>query len=311
MAATTEPTVEAHGSGNDSATQANKKKKAKKVVADNSRYMAVEEVMPVLVKSSNTKGRFVVASKDLTAGTLVAVEKASAAIVRNQSFVNLCHHCFKPVASKQQTRPVVDEQGQAVAGKSERFSVPVHSCDVCKMAAYCSDACQKQHGVEHQVQCAALERANAIAAEHRVPLEHIRGLLALIGRRFADDKQLPGEGVYHKYGGVAEDAKATPYSHVLDLNPNRHYLARPAIKSLQSALKDVLALVPEAARISLPEAVEAACIFNTNQHSLVINGHQVLGLFPFSSLYFQHSCSPNCMYVGETGGTLLVRTLGD
>ncbi|KAJ2331237.1 hypothetical protein GGI00_003345, partial [Coemansia sp. RSA 2681] len=308
MAATTEPTVDAHAGG-DNATQASKKKKAKKTVADNSRYLGVEDAMPVLVKSSNAKGRYVLASKDLAAGTLVTIEKASAAIVRNQSFVNICHHCFKPVASKSQTRAKVDEQGNVVAGQTERFSVPVHSCDKCKMAAYCSDGCQKQHAVEHDVQCGALERANAIAAEHRVPLEHLRGLLALVGRRFADDKQLPGEGVYHKYGSVAEDAKPTPYSHVLDLNPNRHYLARTAIKSLQSALKDILALVPETARISLPEAVEAACIFNTNNHSLIVNGQQVLGLFPFSSLYFQHSCNPNCMYVGENDGTLFIRTL--
>ncbi|KAJ2690713.1 hypothetical protein IWW39_000515 [Coemansia spiralis] len=308
MAATTEPIVDAHAGG-DNGAQASKKKKAKKVVADNTRYQGAEAVMPILVKSSHAKGRYVVSSKELPAGTLVTVEKASAAIVRNQSFVSICHHCLKTVPSKTQTRAKVDEQGVEVAGQTERVTVPAHSCDKCKMAAYCSEACQRQHAVEHGVQCDALARSNAIAAEHRVPLEHLRSLLALVGRRFADDKNMPGEGVHYKY--AAQDVGPTPYSHVLDLNPNRHYLDRSAIKSMQQALKEVLALVPEAARISLPEAVEAACIFNTNHHSLMVNGQQALGVFPFSSLYFQHSCSPNCMYVGENGATLYIRTLTD
>ncbi|KAJ2420029.1 hypothetical protein GGF41_004412 [Coemansia sp. RSA 2531] len=307
MSATTEPTVDAHAG--DNATQASKKKKAKKVVADNTKYLGAETVMPILVKSSHAKGRYVVSSKELSAGTLVTVEKATAGIVRNQSFVNICHHCFKTVGSKTQTRTKLDDQGNEVAGQTERVTVPAHSCDKCKMAAYCSESCQKEHALEHDVQCDALAKSNAIAAEYRVPLEHLRSLLALVGRRFADDKNMPGEGVHYKY--AATDVRPTPYSHALDLNPNRHYLDRSATKNMQQALKDLLALVPEAARISLPEAVEAACIFNTNHHSLVVSGQQVLGLFPFSSLYFQHSCNPNCMYVGETDGTLFIRTMTD
>ncbi|KAJ2014970.1 hypothetical protein IWW57_005767, partial [Coemansia sp. S610] len=169
MAATTEPIVDAHAGG-DNGAQASKKKKAKKVVADNTRYQGAEAVMPILVKSSHAKGRYVVSSKELPAGTLVTVEKASAAIVRNQSFVSICHHCLKTVPSKTQTRAKVDEQGVEVAGQTERVTVPAHSCDKCKMAAYCSEACQRQHAVEHGVQCDALARSNAIAAEHRVPL---------------------------------------------------------------------------------------------------------------------------------------------
>ncbi|KAJ2078218.1 hypothetical protein GGI16_007971, partial [Coemansia sp. S142-1] len=127
MAATTEPTVDAHAG--DNATQASKKKKAKKVVADNTKYLGAETVMPILVKSSHAKGRYVVSSKELSAGTLVTVEKATAAIVRNQSFVNICHHCFKTVGSKTQTRTKLDDQGNEVAGQTERVTVPAHSCD--------------------------------------------------------------------------------------------------------------------------------------------------------------------------------------
>ncbi|KAJ2831425.1 hypothetical protein FBU31_002275, partial [Coemansia sp. 'formosensis'] len=295
MAATTEPTVEAH----TGATQA-KKKKGKKAVADNTRYVGAESAMPIHVRSSLAKGRYAVAAEDLAAGTLVTVERATAAIVRNQAFVSLCHRCFKGVPTRAVTRAREDGNGE------ERVNVPAHSCEHCKMAAYCSAACQAQHA-EHGVQCAALAQCNKIAAEHRVPLEHLRALLALIARRAADDKNAPGEGVHYRY--AAQDAAPTPYAHALDLNPNRHYLDRSATKSMQQALKELLALVPEAARISLPEAVEAACIFNTNSHQLLVQGHQVLGLFPFSSLYFAHSCSPNCMYVGDADGTLHIRTL--
>ncbi|KAJ2469971.1 hypothetical protein GGI02_003255 [Coemansia sp. RSA 2322] len=171
--------------------------------------------------------------------------------------------------------------------------------------------------------CEALAKCNAIAAEHRVPLEHLRALLALIGRRQADiqasgaagqkKQEDEDEEVQHVFVApdALESARPTPFSHAMDLNPNRHFLDRSAIKDLQAALKDVLALVPESARIPLSEAVEAACIFNTNSHSLVVNGHQVLGLFPFCSLYLQHSCNPNCMYVGDSNGMLIVRTLSD
>ncbi|KAI9504756.1 hypothetical protein BX070DRAFT_189552 [Coemansia spiralis] len=288
MAATTEPTVDAHVADN-AASQANKKKKAKKVVADNTRYQGIEEIMPVSIRSSHAKGRHAVASKDLAAGTLVAIEKATAMIVRNQSFVNICHCCL---------------------GQLERFTVPTHSCTKCKMAAYCSENCQNAHAAEHAVQCDALAECNKIASTHEVPLEHLRAVLALIGRRTVDgadnSKQQEPE-----FAAEAKDAKPTCYNCVSDLNPNRHYIDRDSLNNLPAALKEVLALVPGSARITLSEAVEIACIFNTNNHPLMVNNHQVLALFPFSSLYFHHSCNPNCVYIGGGNGVLYVRTISD
>ncbi|KAJ2533334.1 hypothetical protein IWW43_002771 [Coemansia sp. RSA 1935] len=310
MAATTEPTVD------NTATQtAAAKKKTKKVVADNSKYQSVEKVMPIALKSSHAKGRHAVAARDLVAGTLVAVEKAAAGIVRNQSFINLCHRCFGPVATKTQSRTKLDAAGKEVAGQKETVTVPSHSCGTCKMAAYCSEACAKQHEPEHTVQCAALAKCNPIATAHSVQLETLRAVLALIGRRAVQGgkPELVGQDVggEPEFAGQAVEAKATPFGCVLDLNSNRHYLKRSAIKQQQAALKEVLELVPEAARVSLSEAVELACIFTTNQHQIAVGGSQMLGLYPFSALYFAHSCNPNCVYVGEVGGAMYVRTIAD
>ncbi|KAJ1938942.1 hypothetical protein EC988_007444, partial [Linderina pennispora] len=72
-----------------------------------------------------------------------------------------------------------------------------------------------------------------------------------------------------------------------------------------------MTFVPEEGRVALSEAVELACQFTSNLHILTINGHQVQGLFPFSSLYFNHSCNPNCVFVGEQSGVLYIRTLTD
>ncbi|KAI8325174.1 SET domain-containing protein [Martensiomyces pterosporus] len=306
MAATTEPTVEAHSAGNDS--NASKKKKAKKVVADNTKYLGVEQVMPVQIKSSHAKGRHIVAAKDIPAGTLVAVEKASGAIVRNTSFINICHHCFSPVSMKNETRPKVDAEGNEIKGQLEKFTVPRHSCAECKMAAYCSEECQKAHKLEHDAQCKALGESNRIASAHEVSLETLRGVLALLGRRAVDIANSSNGIVFAADDSAAEP---TPYDNVLDLNANRHYIDRSSIKSLQAALKELLAQVPETAKVPLSEAVELACIFNSNQHQLVINNHHVLGVFPFSSLYFHHSCSPNCVYIGEQNGVLFIRALAD
>ncbi|KAJ2758599.1 hypothetical protein IWQ57_006784, partial [Coemansia nantahalensis] len=161
MATTTMPTVDANAAS--AADQAAKKKRAKKVVADNTLYQGIEAVMPVVLRSSHAKGRHAVAARDLAAGTLVAVEKPVAAIVRNQSFVGLCHHCFGAVPMKTQTRPKVDKDGNAVAGQAERITVPAAACEKCKMAAYCSDKCRANHAVEHSVQCDALAQCNAIS----------------------------------------------------------------------------------------------------------------------------------------------------
>ncbi|KAI9476977.1 hypothetical protein LPJ78_005859 [Coemansia sp. RSA 989] len=303
MAATTEPTVDANA-----AQSAIKKKKAKKAVADNTKYQGVQDVMPITLKSSHAKGRHAVASKDLEAGTLVAVEKAAAAIVRNQSFISMCHRCFGPVPTKTQTRNKTDASGKAIEGQKETVSVPAHSCGTCKMAAYCSEACMKQHSAEHGVQCAALAKCNAIATTHNVPLENLRAVLALIGRR-----AVQGDSADKKpeFAGSAAASQQTPYGCVLDLNANRHYLDRSSIKQLQTALREVVALVPESARVSLSEAVELACIFSTNHHQAAVNGQQLMGVYPFSALYFHHSCTPNCVFVGEAGGSIYVRTLSD
>ncbi|KAJ2159200.1 hypothetical protein GGF46_003209 [Coemansia sp. RSA 552] len=308
MAATTEPKVDATVAGAASAAAAAAGKKKKKV-ADNTKYQGVEAVMPISLKSSHAKGRHAVAARDLAAGTLVTVEKAAGAIVRNQSFVTACHACFGPVSMKTHTRPKMDAKGQEVKGQKERFQAPAFSCEKCKMAAYCSEQCKTAHGEEHGVQCAALAKCNAIAGEHKVPLEHLRAVLALLGRRAVQKTDGSPE-----FGASASEAKAMSYADVLDLNPNRHYIDRDSIKDLQQALRDVLALVPEAARISASEAVEVACIFNSNNHSLFVNQQQqqqVLALFPFASLYFPHSCAPNCVFLGERNGTLVMRTLAD
>ncbi|KAJ2855484.1 hypothetical protein J3B02_002142 [Coemansia erecta] len=312
MAATTEPTVDAQNAAAAAATaaaDANKKKKSKKTVADNSKYAGIENVLPVKLKWSNTKGRHIVAAKDIPAGTLVTVEKAAASIVRNQSFVNICHHCFKPVTIKTQTRPKLDAQGNQVAGQVEKVNVPTHSCTTCKMAAYCSEACQQSHAAEHQVQCAALAEVNSISAAHRVSPESLRSVLALIGRRSVDKSSNRSE--IPEFTDNASTAKPTPFACVMDLNPNRHYIEREALKEIQAALKEIIALVPDSAKISLPEAVELHCIFSTNQHQLVVNNQQVLAVYPTTALFFHHSCSPNCVYIGETNGAMYVRTMVD
>ncbi|KAJ1958753.1 hypothetical protein GGI12_004658 [Dipsacomyces acuminosporus] len=306
MAATTEPTVDAHTAGGDS--HATKKKKAKKVVADNTKYLGIEQVMPVQIKSSHAKGRHIVAAKDIPAGTLVAVEKASGAIVRNTSFISICHRCFGAVSMKNDTRPKVDAEGKEIPGQLEKITVPRFSCTECKMAAYCSEECQNAHKQEHSVQCKALNESNRIAAAHEVSLETLRGVLALLGRRSVDIAN-SSNGIV--FAADADAAEPTPYDNVLDLNANRHYIDRSSIKSLQIALKETLSFVAEDAKIPLSEAVELACIFNSNQHQLVVNSHQVLGIFPFSSLYFSHSCSPNCVFIGEQNGLLYIRTIAD
>ncbi|KAJ2851807.1 hypothetical protein IWW36_000768 [Coemansia brasiliensis] len=304
MAATTEPTVDANA-----AQPVAKKKKAKKVVADNTKYQGIQDVMPITLKSSHAKGRHAVASKNLEAGTLVAVEKAAAAIVRNQSFVGMCHRCFGSVPTKTQTRNKTDASGKVIEGQKETVSVPAHSCGTCKMAAYCSEACMKQHSAEHGVQCAALAKCNSIATTHSVPLENLRAVLALIGRRAVQSSDASDKKPEFSSSAVA--AQQTPYGCVLDLNANRHYLDRSSIKQLQTALKEMIALVPESARVSLSEAVELACIFSTNHHQVAVNGQQLMGVYPFSALYFHHSCTPNCVFIGEAGGTIYVRTLSD
>ncbi|KAJ1857812.1 hypothetical protein LPJ57_007091, partial [Coemansia sp. RSA 486] len=73
MAATTEPAVDAQNAAAAAAAaaDANKKKKTKKAVADNVKYAGIENVLPVKLKTSNAKGRHIVAAKDIPAGTLV------------------------------------------------------------------------------------------------------------------------------------------------------------------------------------------------------------------------------------------------
>ncbi|KAJ2540184.1 hypothetical protein EV175_006262, partial [Coemansia sp. RSA 1933] len=312
MAATTEPIIDANAASNAAAAQASKKKKAKKTVADNTKYLGVEKVMPISIKSSHAKGRHAIAAKDLPAGTLVTVERASAIIVRNQSFVNLCHCCLGPIQLKAQTRPKVDEQGKQIEGQVERINVPPSSCTQCKMAAYCSESCKNLHAPEHAVQCSALAESNRVATQYNVPLEQLREVLALIGRRSVEGSPVAEDSNKDEPMAFAtKDIKPTGFRHVSDLNANRHSIERSDIKNLHDALKEILPLVPDAARIPLSEAVELACIFHTNNHQLVVNSHPTLGVFPFSSLYFQHNCNPNCVCIGASNGTMSIRTLTD
>ncbi|KAJ1674581.1 hypothetical protein EV182_002985 [Spiromyces aspiralis] len=143
-------------------------------------------------------------------------------------------------------------------------------------------------------------------------MDVVRLTLALLAKRHldkADEVEASGPE------GFEFGSKPSPYALFEDMPAHREQHDKGWITAIQSTFKELMKHLPEDARVSPGEATNIACRANSESHLFLDTFdrgyNEVIGVFPLSSMYFNHSCDPNCVYVGLPDGRLEIRTLYD
>ncbi|KAJ1916237.1 hypothetical protein H4219_003905 [Mycoemilia scoparia] len=310
MTTATQPTMSPnHGSSADAASK-KKKSKGKKVLADNSNYASVENSYPLKVRSSHGRGRHALAASRIKEGTLLCAEQATSFVIRSHCLYQFCHGCLKQSKIEEVRRNILDASGKPIPGRTQKVQVAKVTCSSCDMVAYCSDACKSAHKPLHKVQCPALKQVREICKTHGSDLDIIRLTLGLLAKRYVDKENSIEPSSDFVFG-----SQPTLYQLSEDLPAHREQHEKDWISSTLSTLKELIKLLPEEARISPSEAVNIACRANSESHPFLDTFdrgyYEAIGVFPLSGLYFNHSCDPNCVFVGLPNGKLEIRALTD
>ncbi|TPX56565.1 hypothetical protein SpCBS45565_g08379 [Spizellomyces sp. 'palustris'] len=264
-----------------------KKKKPRKTNVTQYAPLVEQGHWPIIVQHSQSKGRHAVAKEDLSAGTVICQERAATLVVSTPCVSEFCHRCVGSLLKAQLLQQRV-------------------SCPACAKTTYCSSACQKADAARHVLECPIVPKLTDIATKHDINVDLLRLTLSLIVRRVLEERRakMAKEEV--------TDAPIAPWWCINELALHPQVFDKNWVKCVAAAAQDMSEILPESLAMSAPKLVELACRINTNAHSLSDDDEKTadtaFGLFPMGSLFFKHSCAPNCHFTADRG-ILTYRTI--
>ncbi|KAJ3412292.1 hypothetical protein HDV05_001003 [Chytridiales sp. JEL 0842] len=302
--------------------------KAQKAQQRRLKYLSLLAPFPVKLASSKSKGRHLVSTSDLPAGSTVLTEIPTSWTLLKGAVDELCGCCLGPLpVNDQQRQQQEGEEGDgfklagAGAGSKKKGVV----CKGCiKQMYYCSDKCMKLDEKRHGLECRILRDLPGITAMHKVDYGLFRLVLSLLVRRALEQQQQQQqqEVVWELQTVFGPEKKPTPFSCVMDLLSHKSYMSPPWLSAVQNGAEDLCThlsttpnLHPLLQQITPTEIIQLACRINSNSHSLTDPTSNTptpvgVGMFPLVAM-LNHSCRPNCVYVASEYGEMHVRTLRD
>ncbi|KAI9209539.1 uncharacterized protein BJ171DRAFT_453684 [Polychytrium aggregatum] len=270
------------------------------------RYEALMRPWPIKLAASKSKGRHIVAKEDLAEGSLVISETASGFSIMKPLMDEVCLYCLGPLKALE---PATDDDSAFLGPQRGQRGIVCKGCR--KQSYWCSEACQKLDESRHSRECDILKELPGITSSHSVDYGLFRLILAILTNRSPEDDG--SEGFVPEESSGAGCSGPTPFSYVRDLVSHRSSCKQSWLNAVQNAAEDLSSQLPSDLAASASELVTMACQINSNSHGLldpVGNTNSVIGvgLFPLASM-FNHSCSPNCSFVGGSHGRLVIRTL--
>ncbi|GMH44958.1 hypothetical protein BSKO_12915 [Bryopsis sp. KO-2023] len=293
-----------------SAAKKNKKKKSKK---KGKKFMplpvlsGLDEKLPWSTSFTQKMGRFAVARRRISAGEVVLMEHAVAAVPREQFGLVLCSACFKKLPDiKLMSSTDPQQRTFCCAACQEHANKACASTDVHAELP----ALAQQHECDLALlkliaELASLKKGRETGGVRQPQREALEGSCELPEVELF---QGSNEGKFVLHGGWA-DVKSL-VSH-WDKMPESW---RKSLASGCRALKELIGKHHEDGDpVDLQELQELAAIINMNSHGLGTSGIEntdvALGLFPVCSL-FNHSCRPNCCFSAE-GPVMTFRAIRD
>ncbi|OMJ18129.1 Histone-lysine N-methyltransferase ASHR1 [Smittium culicis] len=283
------------------------KKKAKKQVKP-CQFTDAESIYPVEFKITLSKGKHIVSSTDIKAGTEILVEKAPIHIVRGNTSSSICHLCLAPAPVNEVDQQQRDKDGKVVKDAYVKVKIPKHRCTECNFTVYCSPECMHNDSETHKMECSAIKNLIEISPTVKFDFDKVRTVLKSIVKstlnNSPDQKFIAGAKV------------ETPLRFVDEIPSHRESFEKEWLDSTSEELKNIK--LPEPFKNNsktLSEMLTQACRYQTNAipfHDSIYRGvYDAYGIFPMISSYIKHSCSPNAVIIGSSGPTVSVRSLVD
>ncbi|OMH78432.1 Histone-lysine N-methyltransferase ASHR1 [Zancudomyces culisetae] len=264
-------------------------------------------------KTSVSKGRHLVAGKNIAPGTEIATEKASVFIIGSTSSRNLCHNCMKAAKVREVKQAIKNERGEAIPGKTTTYFQAEIFCQKCEgMAVYCSEECKEEHGKEggvHDKECKGLSVVREKCGRDMEEEEKLRMLVRYLNTM---EQQKNDDKVF-----VAGGEQPTPIKYIKNIPVHREGFEKNWITQTTQQVRDIIKAMgnDKPSRQEVSEAVDFCCTYKSKSQqfcdTLYRGNPDFVGIFPMVSIYLSHSCEPNCVIWGDNSGQLRIRSIVD
>ncbi|KAI8870243.1 hypothetical protein GQ42DRAFT_162859 [Ramicandelaber brevisporus] len=284
------------------ATATKKTKKAPSVDQWQDRFAA----QPTCVAASSlSKGRRAAATSDLAPGTLVFVESATAKVVHNDNLSKVCAQCTM-LLTEEAFLPSAEDPNTRVA----------RHCLSCQYFVYCSEECQTKHAEAHAHECSLFTKLPEIVNKlneagvglDSPTLNFLKLVLSVLGAIANGSASTE-----------LSESVPTPVS-VIDSLPDRQDSFLNDLLEQLTKIADALIKVTEPKNskgdaytqkelLALVRRIHSSRFILSDAMNALAERPIIHGLYPLASLFFSHSCAPNCTYHLDNKGRLTIRTL--
>ncbi|KAI8809210.1 hypothetical protein BJ742DRAFT_241191 [Cladochytrium replicatum] len=220
-----------------------------------------------VVESAQNVGRYTVATEDLELGKTVLLDPPLVAVVDDAHLDTLCAVCFQPASSK---------------------------CGQCKIARYCSNACQKSDWKMHKRECLGYKKVGRKPPAVVRLASRLWMLNQVNPERYARMKSLQSHR--DEYSGETLQSFTEMAILVLSFTSDDEItLAKLSSPAVQAVIEEVVCIF---------------CVIMTNAYAPWNDELESVGvgLYPILSL-MNHACDANCAPMYINGTTAHVRTL--
>eukprot|EP01133_Synstelium_polycarpum_P012049 gene12049-14097_t len=151
----------------------------------------------IKVLSHPTNGRYIVATEDLEAQTVILRDLPYTWAVDYTSKGSVCQQCFLEVPLEMQVQGANDEPAQEF-----------HMCDVCQFVGYCSQECKAIDAPQHQLECTIFK--NFELDEYSTSLiSEVKLLIRTLSRKWLE-QSLPAEEEHASYAKYRDATTTIP-----------------------------------------------------------------------------------------------------
>jgi tetratricopeptide (TPR) repeat protein len=264
-------------------------------MAKSLRYKKLLENVPIKLQANKSRGKHIVAQRDILPGELLLYEFPSALVVMKEHRTDYCQRCLGTIRKGGQKKILMG---------IEQISDEIVTCKDCrKQSFWCSEDCKSKDFV-HKMACPSLlVELTGIAGSSNCDYELVRLVLHIyISLHSNADENL--------------SLSETPADCILDLVSHSKKVSEKFQRSAITAAKDLKILLEHlkpCGPIEESDIFKMACRVNSNSYSIddpsgLGKGTVGVGMFPLVAL-INHSCRPNAAYLTDKTGALVVRAV--
>lgn len=166
--------------------------KRQRALLKKQRYDQLLNGCPMKISRSKTKGRHILASQDLSAGSVVLKELPVGFSLFKDAMDEYCNLCLKELP---ETLTAASEESTSFMGpQRSKRGIPCSRCR--KQTFYCSQECHDQDSERHGIECDMIILLPGIAGAHSVDYGLLRLIVRYLSNRIYKASLVPSQDIY-------------------------------------------------------------------------------------------------------------------